>query len=168
MVIFSTRSEIEKHLSPEEMEKADIRRITASDTWQDHLDMHKKSGIGEAKLFVPGEPVLGKKGDALRERFGLKEQEVEVSLEETKSASAIYGPVLHEGAVHYMGANDPNRPGFWATCNCGAEFNATEGEDGKMEVKSYNIDSSVNDTAYRATSGSTTYDSNSPKPTIYG
>ncbi len=185
MVIFSTKSNIEKQVSPESMDEEKMYLIENSDPWKQHLAMHKKAGLGNAKLFVSGEAVLGEKRDPLRERLGLKKEEQnnsDVKEGEPKIENITYGPKendssnIYTTSTHnhssnaYMGSNNPDRPGFWATCNCGAEFNANVAEDGHLEIKTYTVESSVgtaNETAYDNKPSVSEYRSGNEQKTTY-
>lgn len=174
MVIFAQRSDIEKTLSPKEMEKQVLQAFQGSDAWKKHQAQHKRTKLGDAKLFVPGEAVLGEQKDMLRERFGLQERKEEATPEEqqvpqkkeeqvvyktaTEATNETYKPAATSGAADvYQGAHDPNRPGYWATCNCGAEFHIEQDKKGKIEVKSYTVESSLKQEGnYGTSTGATT------------
>jgi hypothetical protein len=163
MVDFGRIVTMEKKLSPEAIEKAQIGIITGSEEWQHHQRLHKKSGMQDAKLFIPGEAVLGEIRDPVRERFGLQQEAKPKEEDTSKKKGLAYGPQTQDHAGgHYMGANDPNRPGFWATCNCGADFSAQTLGDGSVKVKSYLTDQ----TAQQAATGN--YQTRSSTTDVYG
>ena len=129
-----------------------------SDEWKAHQAMHQQAKMGDAKLFVPQEPVLGEKKDVLRERFGLQEKkehkEPEEQLPPLKAETVIYKTPTETGhdiytkatapiGTTYQGSHDPSRPGYWATCTCGSEFHLQEDKKGNIEVKSYTVESSL-------------------------
>lgn len=130
-MVFFSRSEpgLEKQLSPEEMEKQKLNAIQHSPQWQEHARLHKQAGWGVAKLHVAEEPIFQNAANP----------EV-VQYVQTQKDTGSYGtsPAQHSSEGHYLGANDPNRSGFWAGCNCGAEFKVESGNKGP-EVKSYGV-----------------------------
>lgn len=140
MVFFKPQT-LEIQLTAEELEKLRLRQIEQSEPWKKHAAMHGNAGLDPAQLHVSGEAVLGENADSLRARFGLKgaapvEQRKDLVVPDTGS----YGPNVHKAGEHiaYTGANQGNRPGLWATCNCGAEFKLEQGKEGP-EVKTYGV-----------------------------
>jgi len=157
MVVF-TRETIERELTPEELEKERLRLIEHSPEWQRHASIHQKSGWGKAQLHITGEPVLGETEDAVRTRFGLQKPRETAQPAQTAAEQITYGIQHGKEHVTYAGANIGDRPGLWATCNCGAEFKMGQGKDNKPEIKSYGIvgtDSAS--TQYAVSSGDSTY-----------
>jgi len=185
MVIFAQLSDIEKTLSPKEMEKQVLQAFQGSDAWKKHQAQHKRTKLGDAKLFVPGEAVLGEQKDVLRERLGLQEIKEEAIPEEQpvlqkkerqvayktekEATSETYKLATSSGAADtYQGAHDPNRPGYWATCNCGAEFHLEQDKKGNIGVKTYTAESALKtEGAYSAQSATTTYTSPSAEKNGY-
>lgn len=175
MVIFSHKKGIERALTRHEMEREMLHQFENSDEWKKHQEMHARAKMGEAKLFIPNEPVLGEKKDVLRERLGLRKEEARQQEEQlasqpkgetviyktpTETATDLYKPAPTAGGATYQGAHDPSRPGYWATCNCGSEFHLNEDKKGNIEVKSYTVESSLKPEGnYGTSTSATTYTS---------
>ncbi|MBI5797795.1 hypothetical protein HZA98_02740 [Candidatus Woesearchaeota archaeon] len=132
-MVFFSRSEpgLEKQLTPEEMEQQKLNAIQHSPQWQEHARLHKQAGWGVAKLHIAEEPILQ---NAANQELVQYVQ----SPKDTGSYGASLAQHSSSGGNHYLGANDPNRSGFWAGCNCGAEFKIESGNKGP-EVKSYGV-----------------------------
>ena len=90
MVIFQSTN-LERQLSPEEMERQRLHAIENSDVWKKHAAVHQKSGLGKAQLHLSGEPLFGEE-DAVRTRMGLAQRKTEQSSQGIpKTESVSYG-----------------------------------------------------------------------------
>ena len=164
MVIFSRREDLAEKVSPEALKNDVIDAIEHSDAWRDHQKLHVKFGWDDAKLFVAEEMGLGGEKDFVRSRFGLAQKQA-VSLEEVKKEepSHLYGGSAHSGSGggEYLGAMDPNRVGFSATCECGVNVSAQKDEDGQVKTTVYEVAASANKAA------TTRYETPSSSASVY-
>ena len=134
MVIFQPIN-LERELSPQEMERERLRTIEGSDALRQHAALHSQSGLGKAQLHLSGEPLFGEE-DAVRTRMGLPQQAKQSEQIIPRVESMSYG-VQHTSA-HGSYTAPGSQPGLWASCNCGAEFKAEE-KGGKLQVTSYGV-----------------------------
>ena len=134
MVIFQSTN-LERQLSPQEMERERLRAIEGSDAWRQHAALHSQSGLGKAQLHLSGEPLFGEE-DAVRVRMGLPQREKQSEQIIPKTESVSYGAQHTSGHATYTAPG--SQPGLWASCNCGAEFKAEE-KGGKLQVTSYGV-----------------------------
>ncbi|MSR85934.1 hypothetical protein EXS74_00895 [Candidatus Woesearchaeota archaeon] len=162
MVNFQSTN-LERQLSPEEMEQERLRTIEGSDVWRQHAALHQKSGLGKAQLHISGEPLFGEE-DAVRTRMGLPQKTIQESSQVIpKTEPTSYGQ-QHTPTGHSYTAPG-SQPGLWASCNCGAEFKAEE-KEGKLQVTSYGVvGSDSKATGYAVNSSSSGYGNSGPSST---
>lgn len=164
------RETIEAKLTPEELEKIKLSKIQHSREFRDHVKFHEEmrregSNIGAPVLHVATEPIFQEKRQTGREQSTQPREETDRTAEAVTYASrdqpggtgGTYTP--HTSEAHsYAGANVGDRPGLWATCNCGVQFKLDEKKDG-TSVTTYNPTTLASgaQSAYGTSSSSTTY-----------
>jgi hypothetical protein len=143
---------IEEKVDERALEESQKRMIESTDFWQEHKKKHKGA---EITIFNHGTRFSS---ESLQSSLPSKGGATYVAQE---MGGISYGPgpsampTTGGEGVSYMGANDPSRPGFWLTCNCGMTMEVQGGAHAGSapEIKSYGVSAAATklDSVYGAT-----------------
>lgn len=127
---------IEEKVSIKALQESQLSMVESTDFWKEHEKHHKG-----AKLEILDSDNQ-RSGDSLRASLAT----VDVGYSsQTEEVGVSYGPAEQQqvqagSGDMYMGSNDPDRPGFWATCTCGMTMEVDSNPKGNaVEVKSYGV-----------------------------
>tara|TARA_Y100000310_G_scaffold313860_1_gene362680 strand:+ start:1891 stop:2571 length:681 start_codon:yes stop_codon:yes gene_type:complete len=148
--IIREEKSIEEKVSIKALQESQLSMVKSTDFWKEHEKHHKGAKLEILESEGP------RNSDSLRASLASVDLGYSSQVEE---GGVSYGPAEQQhlapsGGDSYMGSNDPNRPGFWATCTCGMtmEVDSNPKNNNTIEVKSYGVamTSSGNASVYTA------------------
>jgi hypothetical protein len=130
---------IEDKVSSKDLEESQLHMVESTPFWQEHQKKHQGAKL---TIFNPG---TRHSSETIRSALGSSDLDY-TSTQNQIEKGVSYGPEQSSAPVHnaealsYMGANDPSRPGFWATCECGMTMEVEGGGASSSPIiKSYGV-----------------------------